>query len=148
MKKEVKVITILLIDDNEDDILITQRAFKKIKLMNELYVVKSGEEAFDFLYHKGKYEKEKPHTPGLILLDIAMPGMDGFEVLKKLKADPKYKKTPVIMLTTSSREEDIVRSYEDGACSFITKPPTFEDFVMVIEHFEIYWALICDIPNP
>jgi CheY-like chemotaxis protein len=147
MEKELKPINILLVEDNEDDVIITQRAFlRKGKLINKLYVVRNGQEALDFVYHQGQYTEEKPATPGLILLDISMPGINGFEVLKKLKADSRYKKIPVIMLTTSSREEDIVKSYEDGACSYITKPTNFSDFVRALEQFEIYWTLVSKIP--
>lgn len=146
-KGEVKPINILLVEDNEDDIVIIRRAFfKKGKLTNGLYIVRNGEEALDFINHRGKYAEEKPPTPGLILLDISMPRMNGFEVLKKLKADPEHKKIPVIMLTTSDREEDIIKSYESGACSYITKPANFNDFVKAIERFEIYWTLVSKIP--
>lgn len=147
MNEETKTVDILLIDDNEDDILIVERALKGVKLMNGLYIVRSGEEALDFIYHQGKYAQSKPSKPGLILLDINMPGINGFKVLEKLKADPEYKKIPVVMLTTSGREEDIVKSYENGACSFITKPVNFEDFVKVIERFGIYWTLVSKLPS-
>ncbi|MFH1612225.1 MAG: response regulator [bacterium] len=146
MENTLKQIPILIIDDNEDDIFILQRAFKRVKILNEIFVVRSGEEAVDFIYHQGKYADKKSPTPGLILLDISMPKIDGFAVLKKLKADPIYKKIPVIMLTTSSREEDIVRSYEDGACSYITKPTDFNEFMKAIERFEVYWTLVVKIP--
>ncbi len=147
MRSEVEPIDILLAEDNEDDIIIIKRAFKKLRLMNGLHIVENGQEALDYLLHQGRYAEEKPPVPGLILLDISMPKVDGFQVLEKIKADPKLKRIPVVMLTTSDREEDIVKSYEYGACSFITKPTKFSDFVEVIERFELYWTLVSRIPG-
>ena len=147
MNNEVEPIEILLAEDNEDDIVIIKRVFKKLRLMNGLHIVNNGQEALDYLLHDGKYSEEKPPIPGLILLDISMPKVDGFQVLEKIKADPKLKRIPVIMLTTSDREEDIVKSYEYGACSFITKPTSFSDFVETIERFELYWTLVSRLPS-
>ncbi len=144
--REIKPIDVLLVDDSEDDILIIQRAFKKVRLMNGMNIVRSGQEALDYIYHQGKYSQTKTVTPGLMLLDIQMPDINGFQVLEKLKSDPKYKSLPVVMLTTSSREEDVIKSYENGAVSFITKPANFNDFVKAIEGFEIYWTLVSKIP--
>ncbi|MFH1563383.1 MAG: response regulator [Nitrospirota bacterium] len=145
--ENLKPINILLVEDNEDDILIIQRAFKKTKVINELYVVRDGQEGLDFILHEGIYAQTKPPTPGLILLDINMPKMNGFQVLERIKAHPIYKIIPVIMLTVSDRDEDIAKSYQNGATSYITKPMNFEDFVKVIEHFEIYWSLVSKIPE-
>lgn len=142
MTAEIKAIDILLIDDNEDDILIIRRTFKKVRTTNDLHIVKSGEEALDYLHHQGKYAEKKPAMPGLILLDISMPGMSGFDVLEKLKADPKLKMIPVIMLTTSNQEEDVIRSYEGGACSYITKPVNKDEFFKAIERLNIYWTMV------
>ena len=142
----VEPIHILLAEDNEDDIVIVKRAFKKLRLLNNLTIVRNGREALDYLFHEGSFAESKPPTPGLVLLDISMPMVDGFEVLTRIKSDDNLKKTPVIMLTTSDREEDIVKSYEFGACSFITKPANFNDFVRAIEHFELYWTLVSRIP--
>ena len=145
--EDFKPINILLVEDNEDDILIIERAFKKIKVINELYVVRDGQEGLDFILHEGNYAQTKPPTPGLILLDINMPKVNGFQVLQRLKAHPTYKIIPVIMLTVSDREEDIAIRYQNGAVSYITKPMNFEDFVKVIEQFEIYWSLVSKIPE-
>lgn len=147
MEKEIKSIPFLLVEDNEDDIIIIKRVFKKVKLTNEVYVVRDGEEMFDFIYRRGKYAEKKLSLPGLILLDISMPGMNGFQVLNKLKEDLKTKKIPVVMLTTSDSEEDVVRSYENGACSYITKPVNFDDFVKAIERFKVYWTLVSKVPE-
>ncbi|HNW92094.1 MAG TPA: response regulator [bacterium] len=138
---------ILAVDDNEDDIVIIRRTFARARLANKVNYVRSGEEALAYLRHTGAYAETQPPCPGLILLDIAMPRMSGFQVLEQLKADPRLKKIPVVMLTTSDREEDIVRSYEGGACSYITKPVGFEAFAKVIEHFELYWTLVSKVPG-
>ncbi|MFH1449388.1 MAG: response regulator [bacterium] len=147
MDNKVTPIDILLVDDAEDDVVITQRAFKKGKLLNNLYITQSGQEALDFIHHEGKYKNEPVPTPGLILLDINMPNMNGFQVLEKLKSDRKYCMIPIIMLTISDRDEDIVRSYANGAVSYITKPINFEAFVKIIEQFEIYWSMVSKIPH-
>ena len=147
MDNEGKAIDILLVDDGEDDVVIAQRAFKKGKILNNLYIVRSGQEALDFIYHEGNYHHNPVPTPGLILLDINMPNMNGFQVLEKLKSDQKYCMIPVIMLTISDRDEDIVRSYANGAVSYITKPMNFDAFVKIIEQFEIYWSLVSQIPH-
>jgi CheY-like chemotaxis protein len=141
-----KPINILLVEDSDDDIVIIQRAFKKVKLTNDLHIVCDGQEALDFIFHEGKYAEIKPATPGLILLDINMPKVDGFGVLKKLKANPPYNIIPVVMLTVSDREEDVVKSFKNGAVSYITKPMDFEKFTKVIETFEIYWTLVSKVP--
>ncbi len=145
--EDEKAIDILLVDDGDDDVVITQRAFKKGKLLNNLYIARSGQEALDFIYHEGKYQDNPVPTPGLILLDINMPNMNGFQVLEKLKSNPKYCMIPIVMLTISDRDEDIIRSYRNGAVSYITKPINFEGFVKIIEQFEIYWSMVSRIPH-
>ncbi len=142
MEEQIKPVDILLVDDNDDDILIVKMVFKKARVVNKLCVAKGGQDALDFLYHQGKYAEEKPSAPGLILLDISMPKITGFDIIKKLKADPNLKKIPIIMLTASSDEEDIANSYESGAFSYITKPLTFDGFVKVIERFKIHCAFV------
>lgn len=140
-----KLIKILLAEDNEDDIIMIKDAFARSKIINSFDVVKNGEEALAYLNKEGQYaDKERP---GLILLDINMPKKNGFEVLEALKKDPRFDYIPIVMLTTSEREEDIVKSYKEGACSYITKPVNFNNFAKVIEQFAIYWALISKIPN-
>ncbi|MEW6104716.1 MAG: response regulator [bacterium] len=141
-------INILLVEDNDDDIVIIKKVFKRLKLTNPLYIVHNGEEALDFLFHKGAYSSlETSPKPGLIFLDINMPIMDGFTTLERLKQNPQTKCIPVIMLTVSDREEDIVKSYANGAVSYVTKPMDFEQFVKVIEQFDIYWTLVSKIPK-
>ena len=137
---------ILLVEDNEDDILLEQEALADAKLVNLLYVVRDGEEAIAYLRRQGKYQNAQ--MPGLVLLDINMPKKNGFEVLNEIKADPNLMHIPVIMLTTSDSEADIVKSYAKGACSFITKPMDFDKFRDVVRRFALYWALVARVPSP
>jgi CheY-like chemotaxis protein len=138
-------VEILLVEDNEDDIVLTQEAFTEARLVNVINTVRDGEEALAYLRREGKYKVAR--LPGLILLDINMPKKNGFEVLEAMKADPSLRSLPVIMLTTSDREEDIVCSYADGACSYIRKPVDLDRFVDVVKQFELYWTLVSQIPS-
>ena len=113
-------IEILLVDDNDDDIILLEESFRDSRFLNLLQVVHDGEEAIEYLRRQGRHRSAK--LPGLVLLDINMPKMNGFEVLQVMKADPVLKSIPVVMLTTSTRDEDIARSYDGGACSFVSKP--------------------------
>ena len=134
---------ILLVEDEPAHAELTKRAIRKAGNANRVEVVSDGEEAFDYLYNRGKYEdKDSYPLPGLILLDIKLPGMDGIEVLKKIKEDPLLKRIPVIMLTTSEREEDIVRSYEHYANSYLTKPVGFKEFEEKIMQIDFYWMIL------
>ena len=135
---------ILLVEDSEDDIVLEQEALAEAKLVNVMSVVRDGEEAMAFLRRQGKYHSAP--MPGLILLDINMPKKNGFEVLNELKADPALMHIPVVMLTTSDNEADIVKSYAKGACSYITKPMDFDKLRGVIRQFSLYWALVARIP--
>ncbi len=138
-------IEILLAEDNDDDILMTQNAFKTAKLLNGLKVVKDGEEAMAYVKRQGKYKDAK--RPGLVLLDINMPKKDGWAVLKEMRADPALKSIPALILTTSRQEEDIARSYASGACTFISKPVGIQEFQKLVEHFELYWVLVARLPK-
>lgn len=137
-------VEILLVEDNEDDILLEQEAIADAKLLNLMHVVRDGEEALTYLRRQGEYQNAQ--VPGLILLDINMPRKNGFEVLNELKADPALMHIPVVMLTTSDSEADIVKSYAKGACSYITKPMDFDKFREVAKQFALYWALVARIP--
>jgi len=138
---------ILIVEDNEDDILVIKRCFKQVR-GNKVNFVRDGEQALEYIFGEGQYEdRERYPAPGLILLDINLPKVDGFGVLKRIKAHPAYRLIPVIILTTSDREEDIVRSFNYGAVSYITKPMNFEDFLKVIEQFNIYWSLVSEMPG-
>ena len=143
-----KPVDILLVEDNEDHIELTLRALKNNNLINDIHVVKDGQEALDFAYHRGKYQDtERYPRPGLILLDIHLPKVDGLEVLETLKKDPDLKSIPVIMLTTSSRDEEIVKSYAGGANSYVTKPVDFGEFVKKIKEMKLYWTIVNTLPK-
>ena len=136
---------ILLVEDNEDDIVLEQEALAEAKLVNLMHVVRDGEAALTYLRRQGEFQYAQ--RPGLILLDINMPRKNGFEVLNEIKADAALMHIPVIMLTTSDNEADVVKSYAQGACSFITKPMDFDKFSEVVKQFALYWALVSRIPN-
>ncbi|MEJ2657544.1 MAG: response regulator [Desulfobacterales bacterium] len=139
---------ILLVEDEPAHAELTKRAIRKAGNANRVRIVSDGEEAFDYLYHRGKYkDKMKYPLPGLILLDIKLPGIDGIEVLKKIKEDPLLKRIPVIMLTTSEREEDIARSYNHYANSYLTKPVGFKEFEEKIRQIEFYWMILNKPPT-
>jgi CheY-like chemotaxis protein len=135
---------ILLVEDNEDDIVLEQEALADAKLVNLMCVVRDGEEAMAYLRRQGKYHNAQ--VPGLILLDINMPKKNGFEVLNEIKADPALMHIPIVMLTTSDSEADVVKSYAKGACSYITKPMDFDKFRDVVKQFTLYWALVARVP--
>ena len=135
---------ILLVEDNLDDILITQRAMAKGHIRNKLYVTHDGEEAMDFLKKQGKY-KDAP-TPTLVLLDLNMPKLDGFGVLRLVKSDENLKSIPIIVLTSSERDKDIELAYKLGCNSYIMKPVSFDNFIKTIMSIEYYWLTISKIP--
>lgn len=140
-------ITILMADDDDDDYVLTQKALKESKLLNTLIRVKDGEELMDFLLRRKEYEGKSLPRPGVILLDLNMPRMDGREALKEIKAIPELSNIPVVVFTTSKAEEDIYRSYQLGSNSFITKPVTFENLITVMKALGTYWFEIVELPN-
>ncbi|MFC1853859.1 response regulator [candidate division CSSED10-310 bacterium] len=145
MKANQNPITILMAEDDPDDRMLTKEALAENRLANELYFVEDGEELMDFLYHRGVYvNPETSPRPGLILLDLNMPKKDGREALEEIKADPELRQIPIVVLTTSKAEEDIFRSYDLGASSFITKPVTFEALVDIMKGK--YWLQIVQLP--
>jgi len=135
---------ILLVDDSPDDIMIAKRAFAKSQIHNKIYLTHDGDEAIQFLRKDGKY-KDMP-TAGLVILDLNMPKVDGFEVLETIKGDEKLKSIPIIVLTSSSRPEDIERAYKLGCNSFIVKPVSFEDFIEAVIEIKRYWLSLSKIP--
>ncbi len=140
-------VAILMADDDEDDILLTQKALRQGKLLNELFCVHDGEELLDYLFHQGAYtDAAKAPRPGIILLDLNMPRMDGREALKEIKAHPDVHDIPVVVFTTSKAEEDIYRSYKLGVNSFITKPVTFDRLIEVMQMIGKYWFEIVTLP--
>ncbi len=142
-------ITILMADDDEDDIMFAHKALQECRLANDFHSVRNGEELLDYLYRRGDYQKlaDSPR-PGLILLDLNMPLMDGREALKVIKAAPDLRSIPIVILTTSSAEEDIYKTYDLGASSYITKPVTFQGLVEIMRHLGRYWFEIVELPAP
>jgi len=135
---------ILLVEDNPDDVLITRRALLKGMVKNTLYVVGDGEKAIKFLRKEDEYKKSP--TPTLILLDLKMPKLDGFQVLKEIKSDDKLKSIPVIVLTTSDRDKDVEDAYRLGCNSYIVKPVSFESFIKTVIEIGEYWLIISRVP--
>ena len=147
MKKEGKMINIVLADDDPDDRKLTQDAFEENRLANEFHAVEDGEELMDFLHRRGKYESLRSEPlPGLILLDLNMPRKDGREALKEIKADADLRRIPIVVLTTSKAEEDIVRTYDLGVNSYVTKPVTFKSLVELIKVLGNYWFEVVELP--
>lgn len=140
-------IVIVMADDDPDDRMLAKEAFEENKLKNELFFTEDGEDLLNFLQHKGKYTPENAPTPQLILLDLNMPRKDGREALIEIKSNPKLRKIPVVVLTTSKGEEDIIKSYDLGVNSFITKPVTFDRLVEVIGKLNDYWFEIVKLPK-
>ena len=142
-----KPITILLADDDPDDRLLAKQALERSRLANDLRFVEDGEELIDYLRRRGRFTD--PHTsprPGLILLDLNMPRKDGREALKEIKNDPRLRDIPVVVLTTSKTDEDIVRTYNLGVNSYITKPVRFSALVSVMRAIGKYWFEIVELP--
>jgi CheY-like chemotaxis protein len=141
-------IVILMADDDADDRMLTRDALEESRVLNELRFVEDGEELMEYLTRKGKYAdvKDSPR-PGLILLDLNMPKKDGREALKEIKSDPNLRRIPVVIMTTSKAEEDIFRSYDFGASSFITKPVTFDRLVELMRTLGEYWVEFVELPD-
>ncbi len=133
---------ILLVEDNDDDVRLTQRALQKNKISNPLVVVGDGVQALDYLL----IGAERMELPSLVLLDLKLPRLDGLEVLRRIRADPKLRRQPVVILTTSREEQDIVRSYDLGANSYIRKPVDFEQFTAAINQLGLYWLVLNEPP--
>lgn len=145
---KTRSITILMADDDEDDRLLTQDAMKESRVLNQLYFVEDGVELLQYLRREGQYADETLYPkPGLILLDLNMPRMDGREALQHIKSDPELKGIPVVILTTSKQEEDMVRGYGQGAASYITKPVNFEGLVELMKAIGKYWVEFVELPN-
>jgi CheY-like chemotaxis protein len=141
-------ITILMADDDADDRMLTKEALEESRVRNNLYFVEDGEELLDYLNRRGKFvDAEQSPRPGLILLDLNMPRKDGREALREIKANPDLRRIPVVIMTTSKAEEDIFRTYDLGANSFITKPVTFERLVELMRTLGQYWIEFVELPS-
>lgn len=135
-------------DDDPEDRLLTRDAFEECRLRNPLYFVEDGAELLDYLQRRGTYSEPRPAPrPGLILLDLNMPRIGGFEVLEEIKQDPRFRRIPVVVMTTSRAEEDKLRSFELGVSGFISKPVTFDGLVHAIQALGRYWFEIVDLPG-
>ena len=144
---------ILLVEDNPDDVALTERALKKSHIFNKLVVARDGVEALDYLFGTGnRANKDLNTTPDIILLDINLPKIDGLEVLKRIRADKSTKLLPVVILTSSKEDKDLIKAYGLGANSYIRKPVSFTQFVEVIQQLGLYWLILnetapCDRRN-
>jgi CheY-like chemotaxis protein len=138
-------IEILLVEDNAGDVRLTREALKDAKVLNTLHVARDGEEAMDYLYHKGKYA-DAPR-PDLILLDLNLPRKDGREVLAEIKADEDLKRIPVVILTTSKSEEDVLKVYNLHANCYVTKPLDLDQFIRVVQAIEDFWFTVVRLPE-
>ena len=140
--------TILLVEDNSDDEALTLRAFRKNNIKNEIVVAHDGVEALDYLFGEGMYAGRSADTaPQLILLDLKLPKVDGLEVLKRLRADPRTEFVPVVVLTSSREEQDLLKSYSLGANSYVRKPVDFVEFMDAVHQLGMYW-LVLNEPAP
>ena len=137
---------ILLVEDSANDIELTLGALEENHLANEVVVVRDGVEALDFLYKRGVFKLRKNGNPAVVLLDLKLPKMDGLEVLRQLKDDPEMRAVPVVMLTSSREEQDLVRSYNLGVNAYVVKPVDFKEFVAALRELGLFWAVINQPP--
>lgn len=139
---------ILLVEDNPDDEALTLRALSKNNIANQVVVARDGVEALDYLFGTGTHQgRDVSHQPQLILLDLKLPKIDGLEVLKRLRADERTKHVPIVVLTSSMEQRDIVACYDDGANSYIRKPVDFEEFLKAVNQLGMYWLLMNVVPE-
>jgi two-component system response regulator len=140
-------VEILLVEDNPNDVELTLRAFRKQNLTTKVHVVKDGAEALDFLFSTGAYATRRNHArPKVVLLDLKLPKVDGIEVLRRVKADPRTSSIPIVMLTSSQEERDVLESYKLGVNSYIVKPVDFNNFVRVVSELGMYWSVLNKLP--
>jgi two-component system, response regulator len=140
-------IDILLVEDNPDDLELTLHALRREHLANNIFTVRDGEEALEFLFCTGKFEdRDIDHPPRLVLLDLKLPKLNGLEVLKRIKQDPRTKAVPVVILTSSKEERDLVATYNMGANSYIQKPVDFDRFREIVRNTGLYWMVINQQP--
>ncbi len=143
----VEIRTILFAEDNPRDVELTLEALGDHNLANNVIVVRDGVEALDYLRCEGKYKQRRPGNPAVLLLDIKMPRMDGIEVLKTIRGDDKLKTLPVVMLTSSREEQDLIRSYEFGVNAYVVKPVDFKEFIEAVRQVGVFWAVINEVPT-
>jgi len=139
---------ILLVEDSPKDLELTLAALKKCQLANDIVIARDGEEAIDYLSHSGKHAGRAEGFPAVVLLDLKLPKVDGLEVLERIKGDASLRHIPVVMLTSSREEQDLVRSYELGVNAFVVKPVEFTKFFQAIEDLGVFWAILNEPPPP
>lgn len=138
--------TILIVEDNQDDEMLILRALKKFNIKNNVDVVRDGAEALDYLFKAGAYTDRPGDNPAVVALDIKLPKVDGLTVLERLRADARTRRVPVVMLTSSSQEEDMIRSYDLGCNSYVRKPVEFDKFTEAVSNLGLYWLLLNEPP--
>jgi two-component system response regulator len=139
--------SILLVEDNPNDVTLTMRALKKANILNEVIVASDGQQALDYLFGAGAYQsRDTREAPVLVLLDLKLPRIDGFEVLRRLRADPRTSMVPVVILTTSREERDLIGGYQLGANSYIRKPVDFNQFAEAVRQLGLYWLILNEAP--
>lgn len=139
--------TILLAEDNMNDVELTLAALEDLNIANSVVVVNDGVDAMEYLKREGKYKERPEGNPTVILLDIKMPRMDGFEVLQAIREDKNLKKIPVVMLTSSREEKDLIKTYELGVNAYVVKPVDFDQFMDAVKQLGIFWALVNEVPQ-
>jgi CheY-like chemotaxis protein len=142
------IVEILIVEDNEQDLALAQRALRKAKVSNRIHVARDGEEALQFLFCEGPHaERKMEDGPKVILLDLKLPKIDGLEVLQRIKSDPRTKAIPVVVLTSSKEQSDVVETYNLGVNSYIVKPVNFEQFSETVQKLGLYWLLLNHPPK-
>ncbi len=138
---------IMLVEDNPDDEELTLRALRKANIVNEVFVARDGSEALDFLFSTGRHAERRPvPMPAVVLLDLKLPKLNGIDVLKRMRADPRTQLIPVVVLTSSSEDEDMLKSYQSGANSYVRKPVEFSSFANAVTQLGMYWMLLNQAP--
>ena len=144
---QIEDVEILLVEDNPNDVELTMRALQKQNLASKVFVVKDGAEALEFIFAEGAFAKRKiENHPRVVLLDLKLPKVDGIEVLRRIKADERTKQTPVVMLTSSQEERDVLDTYNLGVNSYIVKPVDFGNFVQAVSELGVYWGILNKVP--
>jgi len=138
---------IMLVEDNPDDEELTLRALRQANIANEVFVARDGTEALDFLFSTGRHSERSPQPmPAVVLLDLKLPKLNGIDVLKRMRADPRTQLIPVVVLTSSSEDEDMLKSYQSGANSYVRKPVEFSSFANAVTQLGMYWMLLNQVP--